>query len=101
MCARRERGRRPRRRRGRAAPGAGVRGLKAVVYQAQVAHRFRTAPIDSDEKALAGAELSARLAADRGESYQTQGGDARTVIARLRRQQNAVRESAVHETDGV
>ncbi len=59
----------------------------------QVAHRFHTAPIDSDERALAGVELSARLAADRGESYQAQGGDARAVIARLRRQQNAVRET--------
>lgn len=46
-----------------------------------LAHRFLTAPQGSDERALAGAELSASLACERGWSRQEMGGDVAEVRA--------------------
>jgi hypothetical protein len=51
-----------------------------------VARRFLDAPEGSDERALAGAELSARLARDHERVRQGRGGDARAMRAHLRRQ---------------
>jgi hypothetical protein len=55
-------------------------------YQAylDLAHRFLDAPEGSDERALAGAELSAGLARERGHTRQERGGDVAEVRARLR-----------------
>ena len=58
----------------------------------ETAHRFLTAPEGSDEKALAGAELSAALAGERGNVSQS-GGDARAVRARIRQRQIKARDS--------
>lgn len=58
----------------------------------EAARLFLDAAEGSDEKALAGVELSARLARDLGQHYQAQGGDIRAVLARLRQQQGRVPE---------
>ncbi len=51
----------------------------------ELARRFLDAPEDSDERALAGAELSAGLARDRGEEPSERGGELAAVRARIRR----------------
>jgi hypothetical protein len=58
-------------------------------YQAHLdlAHQFLSGPRGSEERVLAGAELSARLAHERGRAHQERGGDAAEVRARLRRYQ--------------
>jgi len=58
----------------------------------EAARLFLDAAEGSDEKALAGVELSARLAQDLGQQYQRQGGDIRAVLARLRQQQDRMSE---------
>lgn len=51
-----------------------------------VAQRFLAATPDSDERALAGAELSAALAREQGVALPGRGGDPREVLARLRKE---------------
>ncbi|HEY8286620.1 MAG TPA: hypothetical protein VIJ28_19700 [Chloroflexota bacterium] len=55
-------------------------------YQAylEMARRFLDAPKGSDEQVLAGADLSAGLARDRGRTPQERGGAVAEVRARLR-----------------
>jgi hypothetical protein len=50
----------------------------------EVARTYLDAPANSEERALAGAELSAGLAQERGRARQEGGGDAAEVRARLR-----------------
>lgn len=52
--------------------------------QLDTARRFLTAAADSDERALAGADLSAALAREQAVAVPGRGGDAREVLARLR-----------------
>ncbi|MGH2410683.1 MAG: hypothetical protein ACRDGS_09980 [Chloroflexota bacterium] len=52
----------------------------------ETARRFLDAPNGSDERALAGADLSSGLARDRGRGRQERGGDVAEVRARLRDQ---------------
>ena len=54
--------------------------------QFEIAHRFLDAPEGSDERALAGATLSAALAAEQGMPLVSRGGAAAAVFARLRQQ---------------
>ena len=58
-------------------------------YQAhlELAHRYLAAPDGSDERALAGASLSAGLAREHGRARQERGGDVAEVRARLRQRQ--------------
>jgi len=53
----------------------------------ELARRFLDAPQGSDDRALAGAELSAGLARERGRDRQERGGDVAEARARLRRRQ--------------
>jgi hypothetical protein len=53
----------------------------------ELARRFLDTPRESEERALAGAELSAGLARERGRERQDRGGDVAEVRARLRRRQ--------------
>ena len=53
----------------------------------ELAHRFLNAPLESDERSLAGAELSAALARERGQVRQVRGGPAEEVRARLHQRQ--------------
>ena len=56
----------------------------------ELARRFLDAPHGSDERALAGAELSAGLARERGRERQARGGNVAEVRARLRQRQAQV-----------
>ncbi|HWE62045.1 MAG TPA: hypothetical protein VHB98_10060 [Chloroflexota bacterium] len=58
-------------------------------YQAhlELAYRYLAAPDGSDERALAGAYLSAALAREHGRARQERGGDVAEVRARLRKRQ--------------
>jgi hypothetical protein len=59
----------------------------------ELARRFLDAPRESEERALAGAELSAGLARERGRERQDRGGDVAEIRARLRRRQAPVGDS--------
>ncbi len=55
----------------------------------ELARHFLFAPTDSDERALAGAEIEAALARASGQQLAERGGDPRAVLARLRREREA------------
>jgi hypothetical protein len=58
-----------------------------------VAHRFLKSPPDSDERALAAAELSTARLRARGRPAERHGGEPHEVLARLRRQRKAATDA--------